>query len=150
MLTFEKLLKARTIGKFEIMSNLNLFVAGSIQGSEQFSDIARGPQYSFMSFSALLFAHTLPMDQWTASNVISMLLKVDPSLTETLSLDYQPREMRWPLDANTIQIYTRQTNDAFDEHENHSLNYTSLRSALMNAFSSNNLYAFIILEGYIL
>jgi hypothetical protein len=41
VLTFEKLLKARTIGKFEIMSNLNLFVAGSIQGSEQFSDIAR-------------------------------------------------------------------------------------------------------------
>jgi hypothetical protein len=103
-----------------------------------------------MSFSALLFAHTLPMDQWTASNVISMLLKVDPSLTETLSLDYQPREMRWPLDANTIQSYTRQTNDAFDEHENHSLYYTSLRSALMNAFSSNNLYAFMILEGYIL
>jgi hypothetical protein len=40
------------------MSNLNLFFAGSIhQGSERFySDISRGSQCSFMSFSALLFA----------------------------------------------------------------------------------------------
>jgi hypothetical protein len=51
------------------MSNLNLFVAGSShQGSEQFySDISRGRQCSFMSFSALLFAQTLPIQQWTAS-----------------------------------------------------------------------------------
>jgi hypothetical protein len=47
------------------MSNLNLFVAGSIhQGSERFySDISRGRQCSFMSFSALLFAQTLPIQQ---------------------------------------------------------------------------------------
>ena len=32
--------------------------------------------------------------------------------TETLSLDYPSREMRWSLDANTMQIYTRQTNDS--------------------------------------
>jgi hypothetical protein len=38
----------------EIMSNLNLFVAGSIhQGSERFSDISRGRQCSFMRFSEL-------------------------------------------------------------------------------------------------
>jgi hypothetical protein len=80
------------------MSNLNVFVAGSIhQGSERFySDISRGRQCSFMSFSALLFAETLPIQQWTASKrrsdssfllreidfYISMLLKVDPSLTQ--------------------------------------------------------------------
>ena len=52
------------------MSNLNLFVAGSIhQGSERFySDISRRRQCSFMSFSALLFAQPLPIQQWTASN----------------------------------------------------------------------------------
>jgi hypothetical protein len=32
--------------------------------------------------------------------------------TETLSLDYLSCEMRWSLDANTMQIYTRQTNDS--------------------------------------
>jgi hypothetical protein len=110
------------------MSNLNLFVAGSIhQGSERFySDISRGRQCSFMSFSAILFAQTLPIQQWTASNVDQILAEGDrllyldafesrsipdtESVTETLSLDYLSREMRWSLDANTMQIYTRQTN----------------------------------------
>jgi hypothetical protein len=98
------------------MSNLNLFVAGSIhQGSEQFySDISRRRQCSFMSFPALLFAQTLPIQQWTASNVDQILAEGDRLLyldafesrsipdTETLSLDYPSREMRWSLDANTM------------------------------------------------
>ena len=101
------------------MSNLNLFVAGSIhQGSERFySDISRGRHCSFMSFSALLFAQTLPIQQWTASiNVDQILAEGDRLLyldafesrsipdTETLSLDYLSREMRssWSLDANTM------------------------------------------------
>ena len=109
------------------MSNLNLFVAGSIhQGSERFySDISRRRQCSFMSFSALLFAQTLPIQQWTASNVDQILAAVGDRLlyldafesksipdTETLSLGYLSREMRWSLDADTMQIYTRQTNDS--------------------------------------
>ena len=109
------------------MSNLNLFVAGSIhQGSERFySDISRGRQCSFMgSFSALLFAQTLPIQQWTASNIDQILAEGDRLLyldafesrsipdTEMLSLDYLSCEMRWSLDANTMQIYTRQTNDS--------------------------------------
>jgi hypothetical protein len=77
-----------------------------------------------MSFSALLFAQTLPIQQWTASNVDHILAEGDQLLyldafesrsipdTETLSLDYLSREMRWSLDANTMQIYTRQTNDS--------------------------------------
>ena len=112
------------------MSNLNLFVAGSIhQGRERFyNDISRGRQCSFMSFSAILFAQTLPnIQQWTASNVDQILAEGDrllyldafesrsipdtESVTET-SLDYLSREMRWSLDANTMQIYTRQTNDS--------------------------------------
>ena len=49
----------------EIMPNSDLLVAGSIhQGRERFSDISHGRQCSFMSFSALLFAHTLPIEQW--------------------------------------------------------------------------------------
>ena len=102
------------------MSNSNLFIAGSIhQGSERFSDISRGRQCSFMSFSALLFAHTLPIEQWTACNVDHILAQGERFYlhafenrsipdTETLSLDYLPRA----VDRNTMQIYCRQTNDS--------------------------------------
>jgi hypothetical protein len=54
----EVVARRQELGKvfIEIMSNLNLFVARSIhQGSERFySDILRGRQCPFMSFSALL------------------------------------------------------------------------------------------------
>ena len=81
------------------MSNSNLFIAGSIhQGSERLSDISRGRQCSFMSFSALLFAQTLPIEQWTTCNVDHILAQGDRFYvdafesrsipdTETLSLD---------------------------------------------------------------
>ena len=47
-------------GKCLIMSNPTLFVNGSIhQGHERFSDISRGRQCSFMSFSVLLFAQSV-------------------------------------------------------------------------------------------
>jgi hypothetical protein len=60
------------------MSNLNLFVAGSIhQGSERFSDISCGRQCSFMSFSVLLFVQTSPIEQWTTSNVDQILAEGD-------------------------------------------------------------------------
>ena len=52
-----KVVEGKNEGTFftEIMSNLNVFVAGNIhQGSEQFSDISRRRQCFFMSFSALL------------------------------------------------------------------------------------------------
>ena len=96
-----------------MMSNLNLFVAGSIhEGSERFSGISRRRQCSFMSFSALLYAHTVPVVQWTASDVDRLYLNAFESRsipdTEPLSLDYLPRA----LDANTMQIYTTQTNDS--------------------------------------
>ena len=99
------------------MSNSNLFIAGSIhQGSERFSDISRGRQCSFMSFSALLFAQTLPIEQWTTCTVDHILAQGDRFYvdafesrsipdTETLSLDYLPRA----VDRNTMLIYTKQT-----------------------------------------
>ena len=91
------------------------------------TSVSRGRQCSFMSFSALLFAQTtlaLPIQQLTASNVDQILAEGDRLFyldafesrsipdTKTLSLDYLSREMRWSLDANTMQIYTRQTNDS--------------------------------------
>jgi hypothetical protein len=45
------------------------------------------------------------------------------------------------------EFYEGRTINAFDKHNNHSLYYT-LCSTLMNAFL-RNIYAFIILEGYI-
>ena len=46
------------------------------------------------------------------------------------------------------EFYEGRTINAFDEQENHSLYYYTFRRALMNAFSSNTDYAFIILESY--
>jgi len=61
-----------------IMSNATLFIAGSIhQGHEQFSDISRGRQCSFMSFSALLCAQSLPVPQWSTSTVDQILTEGD-------------------------------------------------------------------------
>ena len=105
------------------MSNLNLFVAGRIyQGSERFSDISRGRQCSIICSEP----QTFPIEQWTASINVDLILAEGDRLlyldafesrsipdTETLSLDYHlSREMRWSLDANTMQIYNRHTNDS--------------------------------------
>jgi hypothetical protein len=105
------------------MSNLNLFVAGRIyQGSERFSDISRGRQCSIICSEP----QTFPIEQWTASINVDLILAEGDRLlyldafesrsipdTETLSLDYHlSGEMRWSLDANTMQIYNRHTNDS--------------------------------------
>ena len=67
------------------MSNSNLFIAGSIhQGSERFSDISHGRQCSFMSFSALLFAQTLPIEQWITCNVDHILAQGDRFYVDAL------------------------------------------------------------------
>ena len=71
-------MKTKVSYSIKIMSNSNLLIAGSIhQGSERFSDGSPGRQCSFMSFSALLFAHTLPTEQWTASDVDQILAQGD-------------------------------------------------------------------------
>ena len=94
------------------MPNSNLFVAGSIhQGHERFSDISRGRQCSFISFSALLRAQSLPIEQWTASTVDQILTKGNQLYldalksrsipdTETLSLDYLPNAACWSVETN--------------------------------------------------
>ena len=78
----------------------------------------------FYEFFSVIICSDFADQQWTASNVDQILAEGDRLLyldafesrsipdTETLSLDYLSREMRWSLDANTMQIYTRQTNDS--------------------------------------
>ena len=111
-----------------IMSKSNLFIAGSIhQGYERFSDISRGRQCSFMSFSALLFAQNLPIEQWTAATVNQILVEGDRLYldalrsrsipdTEVLSLNYLPIMAYWSLETNSNYYLpiTAQTHDCDD------------------------------------
>ena len=88
-----------------IMPNSNLFVAGSIhQGHERFSDISRGRQCSFMSFSALLLAQSLPIEHQilTKGNQLYLDALKSRSIpdTETLSLDYLPNAACWSVETN--------------------------------------------------
>ena len=121
------------------MSYSTLFISGSIhQGHEQFSDIARGRQCSFMSFSALLCAQSCPVQQWKTCTVDQILTHGDTIYltalqrqtipdTETMSLNYLPDRAR--------SFY--QGNINHGEHENEAP-YCTLHSALMNTFSNNN------------
>ena len=79
--------------------------------SRRFSDISRGRQCSFISFSALLRAQSLPIEQWTASTVDQILTKGNQLYldalksrsipdTETLSLDYLPNAACWSVETN--------------------------------------------------
>ena len=90
------------------MPNSNLFVAGSIhQGHERFSDIS---QCFFYEFSALLRAQMLPIEQSTATTIdqilakgnycILILLKVDPSMTQTPCpcMDHLPNVTCWSIE----------------------------------------------------
>ena len=78
----------------------------------------------FYEFFSVIIYSDFADQQWTASNVDQILAEGDRLLyldafisrsipdTETLSLYYLSREMRWSLDAKTMQIYIRQTNDS--------------------------------------
>ena len=108
------------------MSSSKLFVAGSIhQGQERFSDISRGRQCSFMSFSALLCAQTLSIESWTDAIVDQILFEGDKMYlnaferriipdTDTLSLMYLPdRAYPLPIDAerNSLPIEVTTTSN---------------------------------------
>lgn len=94
------------------MSNPNIFISGSIhQGDERFSDVSRGRQCSFMSFSALLCAQSLAIEEWTAAVVDRILVEGDRLYldalerrsipdTETLSLNYLPNTACWSMETN--------------------------------------------------
>ena len=107
------------------MSNSHLFIAGSIhQGHQRFGDISRGRQCSFISFSALLCAQNLPIEQWTAATVDQILDEGDKLYTdalqkrsipdtETLSLNYLPNIAFCSIEANTNKFsISAKTNDS--------------------------------------
>ena len=60
------------------MSNATLIVNGSIhQGDRRFSDVFRGRQCAFMSLSALLYAISCDVSEWTAHAVHQLLSEGD-------------------------------------------------------------------------
>ena len=88
------------------MLNAILSIAGSShQGHERFSEISRGRQCSFMSFSALLCAQSFPVQHWDTATVDQILIEGDRMYlnalesqripdTDTLSLIYLPNQAR--------------------------------------------------------
>ena len=95
------------------MSDSMLFIAGSIhQGHQSFSHISRGRQCSFISFSALLFARNLAIEQWSAATVDQILVEGDRLYrnalrsgsipdAEVLSLNYLPNVACWSSETNS-------------------------------------------------
>ena len=60
------------------MLNAILSIAGSShQGHERFSEISRGRQCSFMSFSAMSRAQSFPMQQWDTATVDQISIEGD-------------------------------------------------------------------------
>ena len=95
--------------------------AGSIhQGDEMFSDISRGRQCSFMSFSALLCAQIYSPQHWRCC-IIDQLLNEDDKLNvtalgngeipnaETMSVNCLPNQIYWPF--NSLIHTTPPTNN---------------------------------------
>ena len=61
-----------------VMLNVILSIAGSShQGHERFSEISRGRQCSFMSFSALLCAQSFPVQHRDTATVDQILIEGD-------------------------------------------------------------------------
>ena len=57
------------------MLNAILSIAGSShQGHERFSEISRGRQCCFMSFSVLLCAQSFPVQHWDTASVDQILI----------------------------------------------------------------------------
>ena len=85
-----------------------LIVSGSIhQAERRFSDVSRGRQCAFISFSALLHANSCHVSQWTAGTVDQILTEGDAMYvkafddgtipdTETLLLTHLPDQVCWP------------------------------------------------------
>ena len=92
------------------MSDAGLTVSGSTnQADRHLSDVSRGRQYAFMSFSVMLLkrANSCRVSQWTADTVDEILIEGyamyvkafdDGTIpdTETLSLTYLPDRVHWP------------------------------------------------------
>ena len=99
------------------MLNAILSIAGSShQGHERFSEISRGRQCSFMSFSALLCTQSFPVQHWDTATVHQILIDGDrmylnalesqriPDTTKTLSLIYLPNQACSTVQSPAIEV----------------------------------------------
>ena len=98
------------------MLNAILSIAGSShQGHERFSEISRGRQCSFMSFSALLCAQLFPVRHWDTATVDQILIEGDRMYlnglesqsipdTDTLSLIYLANKARSTVRSPAIEV----------------------------------------------
>ena len=92
------------------MSDADLTVGGNThQADRRLSDVSRGRQCAFTSFSAVLLkrANSCRVSQWTADIVDEILIEEDAMYvkafdddtipdTETLSPTYLPDRLHWP------------------------------------------------------
>ena len=98
------------------MLNAILSIAGSShQGHERLSEISRGRQCSFMSFSTLLCAQSFPAQHWDTATVDQILIEGDRMYlnalesqripdTDTLSLIYLPNQARSTVQLPAIEV----------------------------------------------
>ena len=108
-----------------IVLNAVLSIAGSShQGYERFSEISRGRQCSFTSFSALLCAQSFPVRHWDTATVDQILIEGDRMYlnalesqsipdTDTLSLIYLPNQARSTVQSLAIEV-TEQNQSAVE------------------------------------
>ena len=99
-----------------IMLNAILSIAGSShQSYERFSEISRGRQCSFMTFSALLFAQSFPVRHWDTATVDQISIEGDRMYltalesqsitdTDTLSLICLPNQARSTVQSPAIEV----------------------------------------------
>lgn len=104
-----------------------LYVAGSIhQGDEMFSDISRGRQCSFMSFSALLCVQGYPIRHWHCFTVDQLLKEGDKLYlnalrngqipnAETILLNCLPHRIYWPF--CSLEVRANSVNSLMSSHE---------------------------------
>ena len=119
------------------MLNAILSIAGSShQGHERFSEISRGRQCCFMSFSALLCAQSFPVQHWDTATVDQILIEGDRMYlnalesqknrdTDTLSLIYLPNQARSTIQSPAIEV-TEQNQSPVEVHFKQDLITTNL------------------------
>ena len=106
------------------MLNSTLFARESIhKGDNRFSDISRGRQCAFMSFSALLCANSCHILTWTTETIDGILIDGDAMYLkafeersipdeETISLNYLPdRILSSTYDSATNKLITATKKD---------------------------------------
>ena len=102
------------------MLNSTLFARGSIhQGDNRFSDISRGRQCAFMSFSALLCANSCDIFTWTTETIDGILIEGDAMYLKAFEERTIPDEEKISLNYLPDRILSSTIATAMDEQSNH-------------------------------